>query len=37
VLPLVKVALEADPLGDLKGRDEAALDLLSTLACPFAD
>jgi hypothetical protein len=36
VFPLAKVALEAHALGDLKCRDDAALDLLSTLACPFA-
>ena len=36
ILPLAKFAFEAHALGDLKCRDDASLDLLSALACPFA-
>jgi hypothetical protein len=36
VLPLAKVALESHALGNLKRRDDAALDLLSGLSGAFA-
>jgi hypothetical protein len=36
VLPLAKVALEADALGDLKRRYDATLDLLAALSDALA-
>ncbi len=35
-LPLPEVALEADALGNLKGRDDASLDLLPALSSVLA-
>jgi hypothetical protein len=36
VLPLAKLAFEPHALGDLKGRDDAALDLFPTLSGALA-
>ena len=37
VFPLAKLALESHALGDLKRRDDAALDLLASFAGAFTD
>jgi hypothetical protein len=37
MLPLAKVVLEADALGDLKHRDDATLDLFVSLARALAN
>ena len=36
VFPLPDFAFEAHALGNLKGGDDASLDCLAALACPFA-
>jgi hypothetical protein len=36
VFPLARIALEAHAFGNLKGRDEAPLDLLAALSGPIA-